>query len=194
MTKLGFLVEFELTDDRSLRAVWTDDVGLAEAISGLEVLANGLIFGRNGWDRAAGFVRVMAHHCDLSSYCPRDMCSGCFGVVQVTDEVAQASHLGTKHLGLRYCPLHRQEFPISAEKFLRLSPLRRLAATRFRLIEELSTSHPPGRDLQLELIFISRAFVALLRSQNIDSVIGLLDMNRGARAGSLLSHRVDTYL
>ena len=56
----------ELTDDRGLRIVWTDDVGLAEAVSGLEVFALGLVGGRNGWDCAASLVRVVAHYCDWS--------------------------------------------------------------------------------------------------------------------------------
>lgn len=79
--EIGISMGGELTDDRGLRVVWTDDVGLAEAVSGLEVLANGLIFGRDGWDRTAGFVRIMAHQCDWSCYCPMGVCSGSFGVV-----------------------------------------------------------------------------------------------------------------
>lgn len=64
--EIGISRGVELTDDRSLRVVWTDDVGLAKAVSGLEVLANWLVFGRDGRDRAAGFVRVRAHPCDRS--------------------------------------------------------------------------------------------------------------------------------
>lgn len=62
--KIGASRGGEPTNNRGLRVVWTDDVGLSEAVSGLEVLANGLIFGRDRWDRAAGFIRVMAHQCD----------------------------------------------------------------------------------------------------------------------------------
>src|SRR5258706_9342307 len=89
----------ELTNDSGLRVVWTDDVGLSEAVPGLEVLANGLIFGRDGWDRAAGFVRVMAHQCDWpccnwsgcdwSCCCPIDGFSGSFGGDQMIGELAQ---------------------------------------------------------------------------------------------------------
>jgi hypothetical protein len=43
--EMGFRERGELTDDGSLRFVWTNYIGLAEAISWLEVLALGLVVG-----------------------------------------------------------------------------------------------------------------------------------------------------
>ena len=189
ITKSGILMGGELTDDRGLRVVWTDDVGLAEAVSGLEVLANGLIFGRDGWDRAAGFVRVMAHQCEWSCYYPIDRCSGRFGVVQMMDELAQ-----TKEHAENQTPQNGRGASMKSS-----SDFCRLAASRKPLsIEEMNTSLALGRDVQLEFASPSRAFAALVRHQNTGSVFGLPDLpfcfDESGRTQSLSSIRDNTYL
>ena len=120
----------ELTDDGGLRVIWTDDVGLAEAVSGLEVLALGLVVRRDRWDRTAGVVRVVAHYCNRSCYSPGDERSGFLGVVQVMGELAQTrEHIVPEGQipQTLISPVSPVEVPpkLVPQWFFRLPPLRR---------------------------------------------------------------------
>ena len=184
--EIGISMGGELTDDRGLRVVWTDDIGLTEAVSGLKVLADGLIFGRDGRDRAAGFVRVMAHQCDWSCYCPIYGCSGGFGVVQMMDELAQ-----TKEHAENQTPQTGRSASWKVHPTFAALP-------QTASIEEMNTSLALGWDLQLEFASISRAFAALVRHQNTGSVFGLPDLpfcfDESGRTQSHSSIRVNRYL